>query len=225
MEFIERDIISKDWITLTLTLAFVLISIAKFAFPDRFENFYKLFYSNRYFKLNQKPGALTDSFSILLSSINILSVSLLIYLGLTTFSIVNIPVSGPKTVFVQVMLGYSLFFIIKYFLEKITADVFAISATIDDYLFYKVAHRNFLAFLLLAADMVLVYGFGPSQPLLIGVMVIAVLINTIVLVDFYQKKRKALLGHWFYFILYLCTFEIAPYFILYKVVTNTKGFT
>lgn len=219
MELIERHPVSTDWITLALVLALLLLVGTKLLFPERFDRFTKLYYSKRYFKLNQKTLVLTDSFTLLLSAVNIVSVSLLIYVALATFSFLD--TTAPKTVFIQIMLGYSLFFIIKSFLEKITAAIFAIDDTVDQYLFYKITHANFLAFVLLFVNVLLIYGFQSSPIALIFVLSAVLLINMAILVDFYRKKRNLLFPHWFYLILYLCTFEIAPYFILFKVVTIT----
>lgn len=217
MELIERYTVSKDWMTLTLFLAFFLVTLAKLIFPERFDNFIKLFYTNRYFKINQKTVTLTDPFNLILSVIHILSVPLLMYLALSHFSWLD--PTEPKVNFIRIMLGYSLFFLIIYFMEKITADVFKIEEIVNPYLFYKITYRNFIALFVLPINIILIYGFQPSNLSIVITLTIILLLNTGILADFYRKKRKQLSPHWFYFILYLCIFEITPYFILYKVVT------
>ncbi|WP_304138277.1 DUF4271 domain-containing protein [Mesonia mobilis] len=49
-----------------------------------------------------------------------------------------------------------------------------------------------------------------------------VLTNIFSLLLIYRKNQSLITGNWFYFILYLCTLEIAPYFILYKVFTGVR---
>lgn len=216
MELIERYTISKDWMTLTFLLAFLLIIIAKLVFPERFENFVKLFYTRSYFKTNKKVVAMTDSFTVIFSTIQVLAASLLIYITLTQFYLL-VPTT-PEILFIQVILGFSLFFMTKYFIAKIMADVFSIENILDPYLFYKITYRNLFGVFLLGADILLIYAYNLSQTFLFITLGLCGLTNLGILVNFYLKKRMFLLSNWFYFILYLCTFEIAPYFILFKLV-------
>lgn len=217
MELIDRYTVSKDWMTLTLLLIFLLVIVAKLIFPERFENFTRLFFTRRYFNSDKKVIALTDSFTIIFSIIQVLAVSLLLYIVLIRFSLIS--PDTPEILFIHIMLGYSLFFMVKYFIAKIMADIFAMKNIIDTYLLYKITYRNFFVLFLLGVDILLIYAYTPSKVILIIVLGLCALTNLAILVNFYIKKRMLLLPNWFYFILYLCAFEIAPYFILYKVVT------
>ena len=216
----ERYMVSKDWMTLALIAIILLIVIIKLLYPQRFEDFSKLFSTNRYFNLRQKSYTLTDSFNLLFYGVNILSFSLLAYLSLTQFFFFE--TANQYIVFVQIALGYSVFFITKYFLEKITADVFGIEKMMDRYLYYKISFRNFMALLLVPISVLFLYGFQLSKTGIIFVLSLIGLANLTILLNFYKKHQKYILPQWFYFILYLCAFEIAPYFILYKVFINTE---
>src|SRR5699024_4076227 len=114
----------------------------------------------------------------------------------------------------------ALFFSIKYFLEKITASLFEIENFIDSYLLHKITYRNFMALVLLPISFFFMYsGFYLKWALLVTLGIIF-FTNFYILFLFYKKNSEQLSQYWFYFILYLCTFEIAPYFILYKAFVN-----
>ncbi|HET8809859.1 MAG TPA: DUF4271 domain-containing protein [Flavobacteriaceae bacterium] len=218
MEAIERYHVANDWITLLFVAVFLLVAVCKLAYPYRFENFTKLIYTTRYFSINQNKTSLTDSFSFLLYGTQILSVSLFIFLLISVFSIVE--TTDEKILFVQIALAYLLFFSVKYFLEKITATLFKMEKIIDLYLLHKITYRNFIAVALLPITLFFMYATFSAKTLMLVIAGIVVLANLYILIIFYKKNRKLVSQYWFYFILYLCTFEIAPYFILYKAFTN-----
>jgi hypothetical protein len=116
--------------------------------------------------------------------------------------------------------AYNILIGVKYLTEKIIGEVFNISTFLDNYVFYKITYKNFLAILVLPILFIFTYG-GVNTPIF-GYLFLAVwaVANILVLSKYYSKNQKLVFGNWFYFILYLCTLEIAPYFILYKVVTG-----
>lgn len=215
MEAIERQYIPIDWITISLLLVLVFLLLAKVFFPQHFEYFFKLPYSGRYFQSDRKDkNHLTNGFSLLLYAAHIVSVSLFIYIALSFFELVG--TENPKILFVQILVVYTLFFSFKYFFEKILGDIFKMDKTIDQYLFSKISYRNYLALCLFPIVLLFVYAIKPTEILIWAAMGIFLLLNLLFLLDFYQKTRSLISENWFYFILYLCAFEIAPYFILYK---------
>ncbi|PKG42231.1 DUF4271 domain-containing protein, partial [Psychroflexus sp. MES1-P1E] len=49
------------------------------------------------------------------------------------------------------------------------------------------------------------------------VIALVILFYTIKLLIYALSYQKHILAYWFYFILYLCVFEIVPYLILFKM--------
>lgn len=207
--------VSKDWITMVFMIIFGLLVLAKLFFPQRFQDFLKLLVSNRYFDF-KRGNFQTDYFSIFLFLANILSISLLIFIIWKHFSPEKI--TDPKILFVQIALAYCMFFTIKYFLEKIIADLFQIDKMMTRYVWYKISFRNFLSLLLLLPSLFFIYGHPASTTEIVVLSCMVGGFNIVVLANFYRKNQPYILPQWFYFILYLCALEIGPYFILYKVI-------
>lgn len=89
----------------------------------------------------------------------------------------------------------------------------------DYYIFQKISYRSFVSLFVLLASVFLVYSLQPSRAILLGIGLIVLLSNVIALIIIYRRNQNLLVANWFYFILYLCALEIAPYIILYKLIT------
>ena len=114
--------------------------------------------------------------------------------------------------FIQVVFGFGVLMLVKYVAEKMLANLFLMENIIEDYLFFKFSHRHYLALAIFPLCIIDVY-----THLLGGYAFL--IINLLFILKYYRKKGLLIFNNLFYFILYLCALEIAPYFILFKVVT------
>ena len=218
METIERFTVSQDWITLLLLVVFVLLVTAKYIFPHRFTDFSMLFATNKYLLLQGKEGKIFHPFNALLFGVNVVSVGLFIYIFYQIF--VTAEIARPKFLFIRIATAYAAFVLLKFSLEKIVANIISIDKLMNDYIFYKLSYRNFIAMILLPVNLLFIYVWKPDATALLICLGIIFLLNLITLLAIFRKNQQQLMNHWFYFILYLCALEIGPYFILYKLFTN-----
>ncbi|WP_109302317.1 DUF4271 domain-containing protein [Aquimarina sp. AU474] len=216
MEFITREIVSNNWLTIILMACLSLLVIAKGVNSLRFADFITLFSNNKYIIAYQKPNKLSTSFNSILLLFQIVSVSLFIYLCFDVFEWQT--VSFDINLYFKITIIYTVIVVCKLLIEKIIATIFSIDAVIDEYLFYKVTYRNFMGVILLPVNIIFIYALQPSGILFIILLAILIILNIIILISFYKKNENIILNHIFYFILYLCALEIAPYFILYKLI-------
>ncbi len=216
MEFITREITSTNWLTILIVICLTLLATARGLNALRFSDFIMLFSNNKYIISYQKPNKLSSLFNIVLLVLQIASVSLFLYLCFDVFKWKVIP--DQITLYFKIVIIYTVIVLCKLLIEKIIATIFSMDPIIDEYLFYKVSYRNFMGVLLLPINIVFIYAMQPSRIVFTILLVLLLILNTIVLISFYQKNESIILGHLFYFILYLCALEIAPYFILYKLI-------
>ena len=218
MEAIERSIISNDLLTIIILLVLLLLSLAKGLFQNRFEDFTSLIVSGKFLAIKSKEYKLLFGFNVLMLAVHVLSVSLFIFL---TFRIFNaLTIENSENLLIRIITAYSFIVLLKITVEKIIANVFDIDDIIDNYIFQKQTYLNFISLIVFALSLFLVYSNIPSLPLyylIIGLIILACFYTLYAIV---KKNQQLITRYWFYFILYLCALEIAPYVILYKLITK-----
>lgn len=218
VEIIFRHLTSNNWITVILVCLFIVLAWLRSRYGERFIDFLSILFSNKYFNTHDKSPSVFNFFSFICFVLNGLILSLLLYFLVISLDFNWIP-ANQFILYIQLFIGYNIFIGVKYMIEKIIGNIFNIEKLLDNYLFFKITYKNFLALCLIPFLLIINYACHPSPfTFLIGFLTFIVL-NLLLLLNYYVKNQKLLLTHWFYFILYLCTLEIAPYIILYKVVT------
>ena len=220
MEALERYSISNDWLTVAIVLILVLLVVSKKLFENRFEDFTSLFTSGKYLIIKSREHKALFGFNVLLLFIHILSISLLLFV---IYRIISSPATSQTgVIFLRIFTAYGFFVMLKITVEKIIANIFDIDDVAETYLFHKHTYRNFISILVLPITVFLIYSAFSGKGLLyfLGAAILTGLAYSLYNVI---KKNQGLIGrNWFYFILYLCALEIAPYIILYKLITTSQ---
>lgn len=214
MDFSERTLLTTDWATYLLVGCLVLFAASKYFYPRRFHEFVFLPISDQYFQIHGKNDEIHHPFNILLFAVQVICVSIFIFLLVRAFY--PEVVAENEWLFLQISSGYCIFVLTKTTVEKLVANIFSIDAIINNYLYQKLSYRNFLGILFFVANLVFLYIATPSRQVLLIFGGSMLLINTIALFYSYKKNGKVIGANIFYFILYLCALELAPYIILYK---------
>ncbi|MBB4119415.1 hypothetical protein GGR32_001713 [Mesonia hippocampi] len=215
---IERHVTANDWVTALILIAFTMLGIANYSYPNKFYDFVTIYVSKKYFSAYNKSTEIIDKFSLIVSIAVSLINALGIYIILYHFNITLNSNTASFTYFLQLYIILITLIGIKYVTERIISNLFEIDQTLNKYLFYKISVKNFISIAFFPIIIVLLYIFPPSNNMLIGLIIAVFSIHLTSLFSYYYKHRKIVYTYWFYFILYLCTLEIAPYFILYKVI-------
>ena len=218
MEVIERNIVNQDGLTLVFVVTVLVFGILSKAFSNQFYLFLRVPISNSYFRQQRKSNNILDGFSTLVSFAGALIIALSAYVYVYSAQFTSPSITTFDWVFfIQLLTGCAVFLTLKYVLEKIVSEVFNINEFMDKYLTFKLGDRNFCAFVILPLMAVAVYFTNYNNVFISVILGGFIVFQIVLLLNFYLKKRKLITRHLFYFILYLCTFEIAPYFILYKM--------
>jgi len=221
LEAVTRSFISNDWVTIVLVSILLLIAFSKKYYAEDFLDFSRIYTSNKYFTSHKRTLSVLNLFSFLLFLGQGLIIALAIYYFVKITGFVNFSQKDYR-LYIQIFLVYNVLIAVKYLIEKIIGEVFEINKLLDNYIFYKITYKNFLSLIVLPLLITVIYGWPNSKILIFSFFIIWILANLIVLIKYYSNNQKLVLGNWFYFILYLCTLEIAPYFILYKVFTGVR---
>jgi len=209
MQNIHRTIESLDWITFILVGCVILVTVLRVVYPKRFDDFIKLPISNNYFLTKGKFEELKHPFSVLFFLIQVLTLSLFIFL----FFLEKRELSA--TIFIKITLASFTFILIKTCIEKLIGSIFDIETIINNYIF---TYRNFISLFLIVLNFIFYFSFEPSMLLLFIFSGFIVLLNLFILFINYKNYRSLIFSNFFYFLLYICALEISPYLILYKVI-------
>ncbi|WP_333875695.1 DUF4271 domain-containing protein [Flavobacterium sp.] len=212
-----RVLEAKDWATFLFLFAFVLIAITRTAFETRFNDFLKILVSDKYIKVYKDTSHLMSGFTVLLFIVQVISFSFFIQLVLAHFGHVS---KTDWVLFIRIFTFFGVFVLSKFLIEKIIATTFNIEEFTEQFNLQKVSYRTFIGLLLLPVNIYLFYNNNSSNVLIfciIGVILIINLFSYFVSLKIYQNL---LLSKLFYFILYLCALEIAPYYFIYYLITK-----
>ena len=216
--FNERITGTRDWATILFVLSLAILAINRSIFEVRFSEFIKLAYSDKYTKIYKDSSNMLSWFTISMFIIQLISFSFLIQLLLSYYGLVE---KTSWISFIQIITLTGVFILSKYLIEKIIAAAFKIEDFNEQYNLRKVNYRAYIGLLLLPVNIILFYNKEP-QPIvlyiIIGILVAAALYSYLVSLRIYQNL---ILSKLFYFILYLCALEIAPYYFMYYLFTNS----
>lgn len=217
LELHPRIIESKDWATIIFVFALVFIVIAKSAFENRFSDFIRLIVSDKYTKIYRESSHLMSGFNVLLLVVNLISFSFFIQLVLSHFGY------GVKTdwiLFVRIFTLLTVFILSKFLIEKIIATTFGIEEIIEQFNLQKVTFRTYVGLLLLPVSIFLFYEDFSTNYLFFSIIGILLVINILTYVISLKIYQNLVIANLFYFILYLCALEIAPYYFIYYLITK-----
>ncbi|MGG7034037.1 MAG: DUF4271 domain-containing protein [Flavobacterium sp.] len=207
----ERITESKDWATVLFIFSFALIAITKNIFGTRFSDFSRLIISNKYIKIYRENPSMMNWFIILLFWVQIISFSFLIQIFLSRYNIVS---KTDYLTFIRITTLLIVFILSKYVIEKIIAVLFDIEEFIEQFNFQKVSYRTYISICFLPF-IIFAYYNNTSISLINSIIFSILSINTLVYINSLKMYQNLIIGKMFYFILYLCTLEIAPYYLLY----------
>ncbi|OYQ34662.1 DUF4271 domain-containing protein [Flavobacterium cyanobacteriorum] len=214
----ERIIGAKDWATLLFVLTFVLIAVNRAYFESRFAEFIKLAFSDKYIKIYKDSGNMLSSFTISLFVVQLISFSFLIQFLLSYFGILD---KASWVSYVQIITLVGVFILSKYLIEKIIATSFNIEEFNEQFNLHKVNYRAYIGLILLPVNIILFYNEAP-HPVVLYVIITLILTGSVVSYFFSLRLyQNLILGKLFYFILYLCALEIAPYYFMYHWFTKS----
>ncbi len=209
-----RDVISNEWFTILIVFCLGILTLAKFLYAKRFVDFVGVIGNSKYLKIYSRDQKFIDQFDALLFINLIISISIFSYVSYTTlFDVIEFNIA----LFIKIVLGFGALILIKVLVERLIGSLFDIDGVIDNYIFQKTNYKNYIGLILLPINVILIYGITPSKSIIYGIVGILLLIILTGFLTSFKSYQKLLLSNIFYFILYLCALEIAPYIILYKV--------
>ena len=107
-----------------------------------------------------------------------------------------------------------IFFTSKILFDLIIGKLFSINSIMKSYVWQKLVYCNSLGIVLLLFDFFVAYTIFDKQYLVSIFIYLSILYLIFAYFSIFFSMKKVIIKNWFYFILYLCTLEIIPYYYL-----------
>lgn len=217
IELHNRIIENKDWATVLFLFCLVIIAINKVISSVRFNEFIKLAYSDKYIKIYKDSSNLMSGFTVSMFLLQLFSFSFFILLALDQFGIAK---KTDWIIFIQLFTFLSVFILSKFLIEKIIATAFNIEEFSEQFNLLKVNYRGYFGLVLMPINILLYYNTFDSKLFFSILLIVLFTLNVTTYIVALKLYQNLLFRKIFYFILYLCTLEIAPYYFIYNWFTK-----
>lgn len=216
-----RIVEPRDWATFLFVFSFVLIAITKTAFEGRFSEFLRILVSDKYVKIYKDNAHLMSGFTFLMFIVQVISFSFFIQLLLHSLGYVS---KTDWIVFIRIVTFFGVFVLSKFLIEKIVATLFKIEEFTEQFNLQKVSYRTFIGLILLPVNIYLFYNNISSNVFIFCVFITILMINVYSYLISLKIYQNLVISKLFYFILYLCALEIAPYYFIYYLITKNLAY-
>ncbi|MGO1751997.1 MAG: DUF4271 domain-containing protein [Psychroflexus sp.] len=210
VEVIVRHTSSSDWVSFIYLAILILIVAAKYINTNEFYLFFKFDFLKSYFaeKKRFKQQIIWFDLILFMITISVMSLSIMQIKTLKTNSdIIN---------FSQIGLFFSIIIISKSILEICVGIFINKTDLILNYILFKIASLGYASLFILPLTAILAYNQFTSEGFSYTIIALFCLINLVFIGNYVYRYRKYLMQDWYYFILYICSLEIAPLVISYK---------
>ena len=220
MEFVlePRNIENSDWAAALFIIALGLVALTRTLFEKRFSEFLKLAVTNKYLKSYRDSSNLTSWFNISLFVVNLITISFFIQITLSHFGYAS---KNDWILFIRILTLVGVFITSKYLIEKIIAVCFNVEEFSEQFNLQKISYRTYIALIITPLVITLFFNNIQSDYLFFAIIGFVLVINLLIYFILLKNYQNLIINKLFYFILYLCALEIAPYYFMYYWFANS----
>jgi hypothetical protein len=211
LQALEKIITTKSWVTALIMLLFIGVVLLKALDTNRLKgSVFSLFNINFIESESEENTSFFDSFKIVIFMFTVIVLSLLAYRFKTYRLSINV---SSFSSYLPVFLSLLSYFLIKRTLEYLLFYLFLIKRDLRFFIVSKVNYLHTITFLLYLAIVLSEY-IGLKQWYLFYFAALLFIVRFVIHI---VSNKKLIFNKLFYFILYICAVEIAPLFILFKM--------
>jgi hypothetical protein len=207
-----RIVENREWATALFVLSFATIAMTRSVFANRFTDFANLIFSDKFMKVYKDSSQLKSGFTIALFFVQVISIAFFIQLSLASFGYIS---KTDWVKFIQIITLLFYFILSKYLIDKIIGTAFDMEEFVDQFNLQKVNYRSYIGLIILPINVILYYYDVLSRNTILMIIPILLITNIITYIVLIKTNHKIIFSKMFYFILYLCALEIAPYYFIY----------
>ncbi len=212
-EAIERIFISKDWVTIVLMIILTLLILNRVKFSERFYKLQYVLLNNSYINSYAKASPLIfNAFNIIFFVVTILTVSFILFIALNLYF--------PERIFydfiffLKTLFFVGVFTVLRIILGYLLGSLFEREKEQRYFSFLKISYLG--NFSLMTIPLIAVDLYTESTFYTHFLLVFSLVLFLYYYVLILKNNQSLISRNSFYFILYICTLEIAPFLIIFK---------
>ena len=219
-EVILKTVFKEDWIKFLLTICALLIIMARNASGEKFQYLIKFWNIHRYFIY--KPGHTINIFSFTNGWFFLLRV-VMFSIVIALYVLTNSKFQQPFNLyyFIIISLLMSSYIVLKFLIEKALSIILNYRTVFKEINRFRIGLKNLISLHFYFYFLILIFNPISAFSLMITSLVFLSLYLFFCSSFLLKKYSERSFKHLVYFILYICTFEIAPILILVLFLKNT----
>ena len=211
MQALDKISLSTNWIPLVLVFLFVIIAILKIIDAEKLKGYVFALFNKGFIESEAEEDILF--FSSFYSLLFVFSATVLALTISLLASEINVSFSLTFSSFLSVLKLVFSYLIVKRFLELAFARLLLIKKQVRFFLVCKLSYLYSISFVLLV--FYILFLFSPLNYFYFTVIILGLF--TLRYLFLLTNNKKLVFSELFYFILYICAFEIAPLLTLFKL--------
>ena len=204
LEIIDFPI--QNWVKIIIILGTVLMLFSRLYIGDRFQYLFSFWNIHRYF--HYKSGETISLFTpnnIIMFFLRILTTSLFLFMLFRDKYLTD-----QKEFFIKLCIGLSVLLLLKFIIENIFSLIFKFKKKLNEVNRYRIGIKNLFSVHLYFFLIIMIFGDLPLENIYTISLTLFLIYNGLYLKFILNKYLINGLKALVYFILYICTFEIAP---------------
>jgi hypothetical protein len=210
VQAIEKTLIDTNWITLLFLFLFTCVFLLKGLSHTRLKGTVSSFVNHTFVKAEVEEK--TSFFSLFQCIIFVFTMSVLSLVMYKILLFYDFWKSQDFSNYMKVLSIVSSYFLIKWAIEFVFSYLFVIQKQVHFFIISKAIYLYSTAFFLLISLVLVQY----SQLNILFLIYFSIFVFSVRFLLHVIINKKLVFSELFYFILYLCAFEIAPLFMLFK---------
>tara|TARA_B100000787_G_scaffold106371_1_gene78928 strand:- start:9859 stop:10500 length:642 start_codon:yes stop_codon:yes gene_type:complete len=210
MEALQRDVLSNNWLAIIFVSSLVLLFFLKLYTATKLKGYAMSIFNKGFVEIESEDiYARFSIFHLVFSVFSFLMVSVSIYF------IIHEHRQNSVFLFLDYLeISYyvSIFMIFRFVLEVLLVKLFETKETLSHFLLSKTSYLYSISIGLLILNIWYFYSFQNQYFLILGFTTLFLVRLLVILIN----NKNLIIKELFYFILYLCAFELAPLFVLFK---------
>ena len=211
MQALDKISLGTNWILLVLVFLFVIIAILKIIDAEKLKGYVFALFNKGFIESEAEEDILF--FSSFYSLLFVFSATVLALTISLLASEINVSFSLTFSSFLSVLKLVFSYLIVKRFLELAFARLLLIKKQVRFFLVCKLSYLYSISFFLLV--FYILFLFSPLNYFYFTVIILGLF--TLRYLFLLTNNKKLVFSELFYFILYICAFEIAPLLTLFKL--------